>query len=276
MRHIKIIFSDIDGTLLDGKRELAMETTEEIKRVSAKYGLPFVMVSARTPSGLQHLYNQLNSADPAICFNGALILSHLEEDNLKHLTLSSTSIDYQAVKWMHKKANELQLHSSFFSEDTWVTDERDYWTIREENNTKTNALITNSDIYLTGMFKENKPVHKVMIMGDLNILDIYEQESRNTLSEKVNIYRSKETYLEISPKSVTKATACKFILNRLGISPQDALAFGDNYNDTEMLKMVGAGVAMDNAPDAVKKVANFIAPSNKANGVATILKSYFP
>jgi len=225
---------------------------------------------------LQHLYNQINSTDPVICYNGALILSHVDEGELENLTLFSTSIDYEPVLWLQKITNELNLHTSIFSNNTWVTDEHDYWTKREENNTKTNAVIANTDLYISELVKNNHPIHKVMIMGDSNLLDILEMESRKKFIDQLNIYRSKETYIEISPKNTTKATACKFILDKFGILPQDTLAFGDNYNDIEMLSMVGIGVAMENAPEVVKKVANFIAPSNKANGVATILKSYFP
>jgi len=90
-------------------------------------------------------------------------------------------------------------------------------------------------------------------------------------------YRSKPTYLEISHASISKKTAIEFLLKAKypNLSVEDVLAFGDNYNDVEMLKSVGLGVAVQNAREEVLAVANQITAGNKEDGVAIFLENYF-
>ena len=74
----QIVFSDVDGTLLNKDRDLSALTVHQIKRIVNEHNIKFVMVSARMPAGMQHLYNQLPVKSPIICYNGALILSDLD------------------------------------------------------------------------------------------------------------------------------------------------------------------------------------------------------
>jgi hypothetical protein len=90
-------------------------------------------------------------------------------------------------------------------------------------------------------------------------------------------YRSKPTYIEISHSSVSKKTAIEVLLNSCytNISMENIVAFGDNYNDIEMLKAVGLGVAVANAIEEVLQIADKITDTNKNNGVAKTLQELF-
>ncbi|MCF6182934.1 MAG: HAD-IIB family hydrolase [Lutibacter sp.] len=91
------------------------------------------------------------------------------------------------------------------------------------------------------------------------------------------LYRSKPTYIEISHKSVSKKTAIDVLLKKCfpEISIKNIVAFGDNYNDIEMLKAVGLGVAVANANEEVLAIADKITDSNKNDGVAKMIKALF-
>lgn len=272
--HFKIIFSDIDGTLLNKERELSAVTIEEVRRITKNNQLKFILVSARMPSGIIYLQDQLNLSSPIICYNGALIISPTQNNG--YHVLDSISMNYEAVTWLIDKTKQLNLHCSIYSNDSWVTENKDSWTLREENNTKTIATISKLHEAHINWSKTNQHIHKVMIMGDSNLIDLIEKDTNDQFSNVVNVYRSKDTYLEISPKAVSKASACSFILNLLKIDKSESIAFGDNFNDIEMLSMVKLGVAVDNAIDEVKAVAQIIAPPNTSDGVAQVLKNYFP
>jgi len=269
----KIIFSDIDGTLLNKDRELSDTTIDEVKRITKTNQLKFILVSARMPSGINYLMDQLSISTPIVSYNGALILTPTKHNGYQ--ILKSQSIDYDAVLWFIDKTKELDLHCSIYSNDSWITQKKDKWTLREESNTKTNATII--DLYNAHLnwSIDKQHIHKVMVMGDSDKIDEIEEDAKYLFPTLINIYRSKDTYLEISPKSVSKASACSFILDWLKIDPNESIAFGDNYNDIEMLSMVKLGVAMENAIDEVKEVANLIAPSNVSDGVAQTLKELF-
>jgi hydroxymethylpyrimidine pyrophosphatase-like HAD family hydrolase len=83
------------------------------------------------------------------------------------------------------------------------------------------------------------------------------------------VYHSKSTYLEIAPRVISKASALKLLLERLyKIEMDDVMAFGDNYNDIELLQSVGLGIAVANARQEVKAVAKEITVDSKLDGVA--------
>ena len=72
-------------------------------------------------------------------------------------------------------------------------------------------------------------------------------------------------------KSVSKATGIEVLLNHYGISKDEAIAFGDNYNDIEMLKYIPQSVAMGNAPEDIKQIAAAVTDSNEDSGIYTYL-----
>jgi Cof subfamily protein (haloacid dehalogenase superfamily) len=114
-------------------------------------------------------------------------------------------------------------------------------------------------------------------MGDANEIDVLYKTLENEFSEEIMLYRSKETYIEISHKSISKKTAIEVLLSSIytHLSMENIIAFGDNYNDIEMLKAVGLGVAVSNANDEVLKAAKKVTDTNKNDGVAKFLQQLF-
>ena len=86
------------------------------------------------------------------------------------------------------------------------------------------------------------------------------------------VVRSESNYLEILPAGITKGDGVADLIASLGYSPDEVVAFGDNQNDREMIKLAGWGVAMGNASDELKRVANYVAPTNGEDGVAHVLE----
>ena len=100
------------------------------------------------------------------------------------------------------------------------------------------------------------------------------EEMERELGKKfpaLNVVRSAPYLLEIMDKSVSKATGIEVLLKHYGYTVDEAIAFGDNYNDTEMLSYIPQSVVMANAPEAVKKLAAAVTDSNEAGGIYTYL-----
>ena len=74
----------------------------------------------------------------------------------------------------------------------------------------------------------------------------------------------------------SKTKAIQFLMNQYGILQQEVIAIGDNYNDKEMIEFAGVGVAMGNAPEEIKLIADFVTDTNNDDGVAKALAHYFP
>lgn len=89
---------------------------------------------------------------------------------------------------------------------------------------------------------------------------------------QLKIMRSSPILLEIMDKTVSKAEGIKIMLEHFGLKANQSIAFGDNYNDLDMLELAGVGVAMNNAPDDVKKTASAVTDDNNHDGIYKFLQ----
>ncbi len=264
----QLVFTDIDGTLLNKDRELSELTIAEVKRITP---IPFVLISSRMPKGMRHLQHQFgNISTPLIAYNGGLVL---DGDKILH----STFIDNSVLEATINKCVNTNIHLSLFYADEWYVQSMDYWAKREENNTKVTPTIKSHLEVLNDWKKEGKGAHKIMCMGNANEIDVLYKTLENEFSDEIMLYRSKETYIEISHKSISKKTAIEVLLSSIytHLSMENIIAFGDNYNDIEMLKAVGLGVAVANANNEVLKAAKKVTDTNKNDGVAKFLQQLF-
>ncbi len=263
-----IVCSDIDGTLLNKERELSPKTITVVKSISP---VPFILISSRMPRAMFHLQKELGIANlPMIAYNGALLID-------QEKVLYSSEIDSKITKQIAEFCQNTSIHTSLYHNDEWFVPAMDYWAERERNNTKVTPEVNPISKTLETWLKHQKGLHKIMCMGqedEIQRLAIFlEQEFKN----EVIGYRSKATYLEISPRNISKKTAIDLLL-RLKyptIGLENVIAFGDNYNDLEMLKSVGVGVAVENAIPEVLAIAKNKTLSNKEDGVAVFLEQYF-
>jgi hypothetical protein len=264
----KIVFTDIDGTLLNHDRKLSPATIKTIKSLKEK--LPFILISARMPAAMRHLQKDLDiEKQPIICYNGGLIL-------VDGKAVDSTEIPLNTLKNLIDFNEGQECHLSLYHKDEWYVPQQDQWAAREENNTRVKPQLKGNKEVLAAWEKEKKGAHKIMAMGDEAHIDAIKNFLSENFPEQLHLYRSKPTYLEISNKKISKLTAIKFLLNNhFNLKPQESIAFGDNYNDVEMIDGVGLGVAVGNARKEVLKVANIITQSGKEDGVANSLKELF-
>lgn len=114
-----------------------------------------------------------------------------------------------------------------------------------------------------------------MIMAEASVIQAIEQRLQTSEFEDLAVYRSKATYLEIVATGVTKAAALKKLLADEQLTTAETLGFGDNFNDVAMLQEVGVGVAMGNAPQAVKDAADMVTTDNNHTGIQLTLARYF-
>jgi hypothetical protein len=112
-----------------------------------------------------------------------------------------------------------------------------------------------------------------MMMGKKESMDTIFPFLVSTFSNTLNLYRSNDTLIEVAPKSVSKLTAISLLL-QTGEGLEDVIAFGDNYNDIEMLQNVGHGVAVGNAREEVKKISHAVTLKNTEDGVAHYIKQH--
>lgn len=268
---IRAICTDIDGTLLNSDRQLSSRTISIMSELGAK--VPVILASSRMPSAMTHLQRELKiEGHPLICYNGSYILIF---ENGTAQPFTNIGIPPDICNEILTLAKGTGIHVSIYQNDEWYAPQQDQWTEREARITKVNPILRKGEDVVATLYKNYQCAHKVMCMGDAEEIDRMEKQLNAQLSDGIHIYRSRPTYLELAVKAVTKATAlqmlCEHVLN---IDIGDVMAFGDNYNDTDMLQAAGYGVAVANARDEVKQAAKMITKKSTDDGVAEMLEQY--
>ncbi len=264
----KIVFTDLDGTLLSQKKDISSYSENLLKKLQQK--VPIVLVSARMPKSMKYIQSQINGQKhPLICYNGALILQ-------QNKIIASKTIAPDIAVSIYKNALLQNVNLGLYHQDNWYTELITERVEKEIFNTKTTPEITTLKPILETHNHSNTGFHKIMCMGTKNQLDTFYEWLDGLFNESLQIYRSNDTVIEISPKAASKLLGIKIVLNDIFNLPlSSAIAFGDNYNDIEMIANVGHGVAVANARAEVKQVANAIATDFKEDGVSKYLKALF-
>ena len=259
---IKIILSDIDGTFLKTDKTTPALHEKAIKSVVAK-GLKFVFVSARMPEAIYPITDALGMAHtPVISYSGGMVLTEDEEIIFD----KKISADDARNILAEMKSRWQDISINYYTGRRWVVEKIDARIQHEADITSAPVEVGNFDEILS----ENIFPNKIMIICEPPTCKEMETEL-GKIFPSLNVVRSAPYLLEIIDKSISKATGIKVLLKHYGFGLEEAVAFGDNYNDVEMLELIPQSVVMANAPVKVKKIASAVTDSNEDGGIYTYL-----
>ncbi len=259
----KLLCSDLDGTLLSAKSDVSEFTISQINKI--KGHLRVILVSARMPSAMRYIQESLGITDqPLVCYNGALVLSGKKE-------LTSILITMDLLREISTICSGLKTDLGLYYNDEWYVPISTQRVETEIKYTKTRPIFQPTIETLDNWEKRNVGAHKIMLMGTKASADELMPLLLEKFSSKLHLYRSNDTLIEIAPKSVSKLSAIKLLLKK-NESLKDVIAFGDNYNDIDMLENVGCGVAVANARNEVKLIADYVTLKNTQDGVAHFIE----
>lgn len=264
MSSIKLIMSDIDGTILDKNHQLDSYLIE-LMPLLKQCNIPFVLASARSPLGIAPISKELGITDcPIACYNGALI-------SLGDKILSQYSIDKSELLLLHDflKKEFPTVSINVYSGKDWLVNTIDEWVEIEATITGESPKVTS----LADFIRDEKTlVHKLLLIDNTDTI----QKLQKTLSSidfpQTDFYLSKDNYLEVTHNQVSKKQALLELANYYQLPLTSIMTLGDNYNDIPMIETAGLGIAMGNAPRDVKTCAKAVTDSNEQNGVSKAIK----
>lgn len=263
--NFKILCSDLDGTLLSSKNDVSDFTIAEMHRIKDR--VKIVLVSARMPLSMVYLQKRMGiENNPIICYNGALILENGRE-------LSNTMLPLDKVEMLHGLCQQYSIKLGLYRGDEWFVEKTSERVEKEMFNTKAIPIFEKTSNTIKKWENEGTGPHKIMLMGTKSNMDEITPLLDTRCQNDMNCYRSNDTLIEVAPKSVSKLSAIQSLLKE-GETLSDVIAFGDNYNDIDMLKNVGYGVAVANARPEVKEIVQKVTLDNKASGVAQFIKDH--
>ena len=121
---------------------------------------------------------------------------------------------------------------------------------------------------------DDENIIKIMLVDEAEILDEAISRLPQEAYDKYNIVKSTPYFLEIINKNGNKGEGLKALAEHLGVKREEVMAFGDASNDREMIEYAGLGVAMENAMEEIKEVADYITCNNNEDGVAKVINKF--
>lgn len=267
-KDIKMIVFDLDGTLLNDKKEILDQTVEVIEKLK-KNGIRIVLNSGRTFNGMWKMRQKLNLMsfdDYSICGTGAFVRRNADGKALIENPLAKA--DYEFLEEMIRGYNlQLSIHTMNI---LYLNDE-----------VPNEAFIVDQNQVSMPWFKFEKfediedSISRIALNGDKEVLDDFYEKNKAKLQKDYKIMRNEIHLLEILNKNAGKSESLKKLCQILKLDRENIMYFGDGMNDIKSLEFAGCGVAMGSGRQEAKKAADYIIGSNEQASIANFLKEYF-
>jgi hypothetical protein len=262
----KMIVLDLDDTLLNDEHTLSKRNKEALM-AAQELGVKVVLASGRPTFGMVSIAKDLQLdqyGSYILSFNGSKIINAKTNEEIFNSTISSE----MAHRLYDLSRREGVAILSYKDESIVIEEPNEYADIE--------ATITGLPMQIVDQFKATitEPVVKAMMLAHPDVLVNVEQTLVKEVGEEVSVFRSKPFFLEFTALNVTKGTSLHQLTQKLGIAAEEVIAIGDSYNDITMIEFAGLGVAMGNAPDAIKEIANHVTDTNNNDGVAQVVEDF--
>lgn len=271
MLKYKLICVDMDGTLLNSKKEITRKSLDAIKKAH-ELGVKLVIATGRIFVSAGYYGDLIGVKAPIIASNGAYVR---EKDGEKvifqeYLSMEECSNIVSILK-------EYNIVPHFYSFDTIYTSKIIHSSLAYKNaNAK---LPQNRQVKIEviddweKLFLKRPKLIKTMAVDDDGD-KVLQAKERFLSLDKFEVVSSFSKSFEVMPRGTSKGNAVKKICEYYGVHPSEVIAIGDNENDISMIEYAGLGIAMGNSEEKVKEIADYITESNDRDGVAMAIEKF--
>lgn len=264
---MKLIFVDIDGTLLDSDNNITDKTRDSLIKAQEE-GHTVVISSGRDPNGIRpyaeilklEKYGGLVSA-----FNGGMIINQKTKE-----VLIDHRLDLDLAKEILSFAKNLDADYLIYEKDLILTNSEDAYNLKET------AERVNMDYKVIGDLDQSLdfPPHKILFTNDPKYIEKDGKKLEEKFGDLTDQVKSTPCFYEIMPKGIDKGKSLVEIGSYLDFDIKDTLAFGDEENDLAMIKNAGTGVVMGNSRKEIQELADYVTKSNDDDGIAFYLEKF--
>ena len=267
---IRLVASDIDGTLLDEKGRVSPEVLRTIAALEAR-GIPIVLVSGRAPRTARLIHEQLEITSPIVCYNGAMIYDPLTGERLEHWYMPGSTA-MRVLECLRSVASGVNVTVEV--DDVWSVDCIDARLQRILTSGRApvppKVIPAEEVVSIPGC-----KVSKLLFTLPFAVREEFEAAlAERDLADSVHVTSSGGEFVEIAAGGVDKGRAITVLTGRMGIAPEQVLALGNGENDIPMLKVAGVSVAMGNSPEPVKEASDWVTASNNEGGWSTAIHRF--
>ncbi|MHD0397811.1 Cof-type HAD-IIB family hydrolase [Staphylococcus simulans] len=264
MSNFKMIVMDMDDTLLNSENQVSPDTAKYLIDLQDK-GYHVVLASGRPTEGMLPIARdlQLHKHDSyVISFNGSRTIRVKDGALEDEKSISKADFDRIVDYCRDNNMFVLTYHNGYIIYEG----EHEYMNIESE--------LTGLPMYHTEDLKAyiQNPVAKVLGVDYEAQIQARAHAFEGVFNDQIDVTTSKPFFLEFVPHGVSKGHALHALCEKVGIDISETIAFGDSMNDYSMMKEAGYAVAMGNARDALKEVADFVTLDHNSDGIVYALK----
>lgn len=254
---IRLVVSDVDGTIVQPDKSLSPGTIAAAARLQAA-GIPLAIVSARPPRGMKWITEALALKAPYAGFNGGALIGPdgaVVEWNPAPVDIVNTALDLFARRG---------IDAWLFTADEWLIRDPDgVYVAHERHTVRFDArVVPDFAPYVDQVGK------LVGVTDDIPKLAAVELELQALIGDAATAHRSQQYYLDLTHKNANKGYAVQALARHLGLDVSEVAALGDMANDVPMFRVAGFSVAMGNGTDEVKADAKATTAANDHEGWA--------
>lgn len=269
----KLFAFDIDGTLLNDKKEILPSTKKAIQKLIDLNHI-VVLSTGRLPIQTRELILELGLKHYIVGAAGALIYSI----STKETDVLSPGIPLKEKKELYKLCKTYQRELSF---NNGISFWKVYFGKKVEDEIKDELFYIggSSRIPIYDDWNKVKKIYfkkkiiQASFKAESELTDKVYNHLKNNISQNVSVHETSRVYAELGIDGFNKYTALKKILEKEKISEDNLYCFGDSDNDFEMISMCKNGIAMGNSKERIKKVAKYTIGSNNENSIFNFLVS---
>ncbi|WP_195599113.1 Cof-type HAD-IIB family hydrolase [Longibaculum muris] len=277
---IKVIIMDVDGTLTNSKKVVTPKTKEALLKAEEK-GAILILASGRPTSGLMDLARELKMDQYQgllVAYNGSKVIDCKTNETLFNQALSVEEgkavlehmKKFERVRPMIDKGEYMYVNNVY---DNWITWKGEpFDVIQYESRGGKFKLCEVDDLAAFVDF----PLNKILTTSDPEYLQAHYQEMMEPFKDTLSCMFTGDFYFEFTAQGIDKAKALDTVLSPMGYRREEMIAFGDGHNDASMVNYAGIGVAMANAVDDLKGIADEVTLSHDEDGIAASLYKHMP
>lgn len=273
---IKLIVTDLDGTLMAPDHTTVTERTRQALKEAHDKGVKTAIATGRTISLIGMVTNQVDFIDYVIYSNGAAVYDRVNK-KLIYTSFFDTENALELAKFLDSEPVFYEIYAN-----GWSYIRNDKVSLFDMGNLPKDFIdeITKHTVFVDDMCE----IIKKSDVEKFNISSMA-PERAEYITEKLVSFKDTEwtsslpgskvqNQMEFMKKGVNKGAAVKGMCSVLGISPESVMAFGDAQNDCSMLELVGWSFAMGNACEECKRTAKYITDTNANDGLAKAVEEY--
>lgn len=257
----KLISIDLDGTLLNDKHEIPQRNIEAIKKAQSQ-GIHVILSSGRAFLSMKE-YIDILGVDFVSCGNGGTVYECKGEPTV----LRELFFDMDIIQTILRDVNQYP--------NVLLCAQNNIFAKQMTDTLKRFSDISRAEPIITSLQDVTTNIVKMLLIGDHEKL-VEQKVILDKYRDRASVFFSQDNMLEATSLDINKGSSLKFIANVLNIPLEQTIAIGDNFNDIEMLKAAGLGIAPQNAEDPVKEIADYVTSSSNIEcAVADVIDKFF-